>query len=353
MRALRYHGREDVRLEDVEEPRPGPGEIKLDVLFNGLCGSDVHEYFDGPIYTTSSPHPLTGCSRPAILGHELSGRITELGPGVDDLAVGDRVAVEPLQTCGSCPRCLAGHRHLCRRVALHGYHRAGGGLADRTVVTRDMAHPLPETVSARHGALVEPMAVAHRAARRVGARAGELVVVHGAGPIGLGVLLALRALGAACAVSDPAGVRREAARSLGAEHVLDPSTDDVVAAVRELTSGTGAAGAVDAAGVDPALTAALRSTRPDGTVVIVAHHEERLDLRSWSLISTEVRLTGSLLYESEDYRAVIRAMAQGHYPLEGWVDTIALDRVVEDGLEPLRRQEANKVLVTLAGEDAG
>lgn len=351
MRALRYHGREDVRLEEVEEPRPGPGEVKLEVLFNGLCGSDVQEYFDGPVYTTAKPHPLTGCARPAILGHELSGRIVELGDGADDLDIGARVAVEPLQTCGDCPRCVGGHRNLCHRVALHGYHRSGGGLAERTVVRRDMVHELPAGVSGRHGALVEPMAVAHRAARRVGARAGELVVVHGAGPIGLGALLSLRVLGARCVVSDPAPVRRDAAVALGAEQVLDPSSDDVVEAVRDLSAGGGAAGAVDASGVEPALTAALRSTRPDGVVVVVAHHQGPLDLRSWSLISTEVQLTGSLLYQPEDYRAVIEAMDRGHYPLDGWVDTIELEGIVEAGLEPLRRQELNKVLVSL-GSDA-
>lgn len=352
MRALRYHGREDLRLEDVEEPEPGPGEVKLQVLFNGLCGSDVHEYFDGPVYTTAAPHPLTGCARPAILGHELSGRVIELGEGVDDLDVGTRVAVEPLETCGVCPRCVGGHRNLCRRVALHGYHRSGGGLSERTVVRRDMAHVLPAGVSGRHGALVEPMAVAHHAATRVGARPDDLVVVHGAGPIGLGALLSLHVLGARCIVSDPAPVRRDAAASLGAERVLDPTSDDVVAAVRELSDGGGAAGAVDASGVGPALTAAMRSTRPDGTVVIVAHHQAPLDLRSWSLIATEVRLTGSLLYQSEDYRAVIRAMDQGAYPLDGWVDTIDLEGVVEAGLAPLRRQERNKVLVALAGDAA-
>jgi (R,R)-butanediol dehydrogenase / meso-butanediol dehydrogenase / diacetyl reductase len=351
MRALRYHGRQDLRLEEVDEPRPGPGEVALDVLFNGLCGSDVHEYFDGPIYTTEAPHPLTGCARPAILGHELSGQVVELGTGVEDVRVGDLVAVLPLQSCGTCPRCSAGCPHLCRRVALHGYHREGGGLSDRTVVRGDMVHVLPEGVSGRHGALVEPMAVSHRAVRRVGARAGDLVVVHGAGPIGLGALLALRVLDARVGVSDPSPVRREAARRLGAEHTFDPADLDVVEAVRDLTGGVGAAGTVDAAGVPSSLSAAVRATRPDGTVVLVAHHEQPLDLRSWSLISSELRLTGSLLYTPDDYREVIAAMAAGHYPLGAWVEEIELTRVVEDGLERLRRQDANKVLVRLCAED--
>jgi len=345
VRALRYHGREDVRLEEVDEPVAGPGDVLLRVAYNGICGSDVHEYFDGPIAASHEPHPLTGCSMPCILGHELSGEVVDVGAGVDDVAIGALVAVEPIETCGVCAYCRSGNRHLCRSTAFHGYHRAGGGLADYTVVRRDMVHAMPDGLTARHGALVEPMAVARRAARRTRASAGEMVVVHGAGPIGLGVVLALRAEGIDAVVADPSAVRRDAARMLGATHAFDPASDDVVAAVRDLTDGLGAAGAVDAAGVAPAVQAALRSTRPDGTIVVVGHHTDPIAVRSGSLIFSEAHLTGSLIYTRDDVQWVIDAMARGAYPLDGWVDVIEMDRVVEDGLLALREQAANKLLV--------
>lgn len=347
MRALRYHGRSDVRLEELPEPSPGPGEVLIRVAYNGLCGSDVHEYFEGPVATTIEPHPLTGCSLPSVLGHEFSGRIEAVGLAVHDLAVGQLVAVEPIETCGVCPRCLSGYRHLCRRIAFHGYNRAGGGLADLTVVPREMAHVLPIGLSAVHGALLEPMAVSRRAVRRAGIREGDLVVVHGAGPIGLGAVMALRHCGVNVISVDPSPIRRAAASALGARTVMDPTSNDVVAAVRDLTHGLGAHAAIDAAGVPSSLATALRSTRPNGTVVLVAHHHQPLALRSGHLIFSEIALTGSSIYDADDIGWVIAAMQLGAYPLDDWITTIELDRVVEDGFEAMREQRVNKVLVRL------
>lgn len=337
-------------------PSPGPGEVLIRVAYNGLCGSDVHEYFEGPAATTLEPHPLTGCSLPCVLGHEFSGRIEALGIAVHDLAVGQLVAVEPIETCGRCPRCLAGYRHLCRVIAFHGYNRDGGGLADLTVVPRTMVHVLPHDLTAVHGALLEPMAVSRRAVRRSGVGEGGLVIVHGAGPIGLGAVLALRHCGVNVVAVDPSVARRATASALGAQTVIDPASDDVAAAVRDLTHGLGADAAIDAAGVPSALSAALRSTRPDGTVVLVAHHHQPLAVRSGHLIFSEITLTGSSIYDAQDIAWVIDAMQRGAYPLDDWITTIELDRVVEDGFQALREQRVNKVLVRLnatADQDPG
>lgn len=348
MRAVRFHGREDVRLDEIDEPEAGPDDVLLSVAYNGLCGSDVHEYYEGPVAVTVDPHPLTGCSAPCVLGHELSGWVIDVGERVDDLPVGALVAVEPIETCGGCERCRGGRRHLCRKLAFHGYNRAGGGLAERTVVRRDMVHVLPDGLTPLHGALVEPMAVSRRAVRRARARAGEIAVVHGAGPIGLGALLALNAADVPVVIVDPSPVRRAAAARLGAQSVVDASGVDVVAFVRDLTGGAGAACSIEASGAESALTTALRSTRPDGAVVLVAHHRTPYPLRSSSLIFNEITLTGSLIYDESDFRWVIDAMERGIYPLEGWVTEIPLDRVVEDGFAPLRAQGANKVVVRVA-----
>jgi (R,R)-butanediol dehydrogenase/meso-butanediol dehydrogenase/diacetyl reductase len=115
----------DLRLESVPEPQAGPGDVKLRVLYNGICGSDLHEYYDGPVTTRTTPHPLTGVKNPVILGHELCGEVVALGAGVEDLALGDLVAVDPLESCGGCLWCLAGQYNHCPLVALHGYNRGG------------------------------------------------------------------------------------------------------------------------------------------------------------------------------------------------------------------------------------
>ena len=348
MRAAVYYGREDLRLEAVPEPEPGPGEVKLRVLYNGICGSDLHEYYDGPITTRTTPHPLTGVKNPVILGHELCGEVVALGAGVNDLARADLVAVEPFETCGRCVYCVSGQYNHCPLLALHGYNRAGGGLAEYTVVKRAMAHRLPAGLTAMQGALIEPLAIAWHAANRCQVQSGQTVAIHGAGPIGLGVFLTLRRRGVETIVIDPAPERRAVLARLGARVVLDPGAVDVVGAIRDLTGGRGAHASVDAAGGPAAFRAMLHGTRVDGTAVVVAIHHEPVVSPPFDLLMPEVRLTGVAL-SVKAYPSVIEQMAYGSYPLDGWVETIPFGSLIERGLERLRRQQGIKILVQLNG----
>ena len=348
MRAAVYHGREDIRLEDVPEPQAGPGEVKLRVHYNGICGSDLHEYYAGPITTRTDPHPLTGVKNPVILGHELCGEVVALGVGVEDLQMGDRIAVEPLETCGRCQPCTSGHYNHCKLVAFHGYNRAGGGLAEYTVVKRRMAHKLPAGLPLTHGALVEPMAVANNTVRRCRVQGGQTVAVHGGGPIGIGVLLTLLARGVRVIVSDPSPVRRDVVARLGAYAVLDPASVDVIEAIRDLTGGLGAHASVDAAGVPAAFHAAMHGTRLDGNVVVVAIHEKPIVIPPFDMLMPEVRITGVAMF-CNDFPVVIDQMTRGVYPTDGWVSTIPFAGLIEQGFEKLHRQEGLKLLVDVGG----
>ncbi len=346
MRAAVFHGRCDLRLEDVAEPVPGPGDVKLRVHYNGICGSDLHEYYAGPMTTRTEPHPLTGVKNPVIFGHELCGSVVGLGDGVEDLEIGDRVAVEPVETCGRCLNCASGHYNHCPLLAFHGYNRAGGGLAEYTVVRRKMAHRLPPAMTPQQGALIEPMAIAWATARRCRVEAGQTVALHGAGPIGIGVFLVLRARGVRVIVSDPSPLRRQVMRALGAPVVLDPLEADIVTAIRDLTGGRGADASVDAAGVPAVIQAGMHGTAIDGNFVVVAIHEKPIELSPFDVLMPEVRLTGVAL-SCNDFPAVIDAMAAGTFPMDGWVSTLPFDRLIEDGFERLKRQEALKLLVDL------
>jgi len=353
MRAAVYHGRCDLRLEDVPEPVAGHGDVKLRVLYNGICGSDLHEYYAGPITTraTGNPHPLTGVTNPVIFGHEFCGQVVALGDGIEDLEVGDRVAVEPLETCGHCLACSSGRYNHCPIVAFHGYNRSGGGLAEYTVVRRRMAHRLPPGLTAMQGALIEPLAVAASTVRRCRVEPGQTVAVHGAGPIGIGVYLTLRARGVRVIVSDPSPVRRRVMSALGAPHVLDPREVDVISAIRDLTRGLGADASVDAAGVPAAFRAAVHGTAVDGNVVVVAIHEHPIEIPPFDLLMPEVRITGVAMY-CNDFPDVIENMARGTFPTDGWVSSIPFDRLLDDGFERLRRQEGLKILVDIGGAAA-
>ena len=348
MRAALYYGRQDLRLTEVAEPEPGPGEVKLRVRYNGICGSDLLEYYDGPITTRSTPHPLTGVQNPVIMGHELCGEIVALGDGVGDIGIGDLVAVEPVETCGRCLYCGLGQYNHCPSLAIQGYNRAGG-LAEYTVVKRPRAHLLPPGVSALQGALIEPLAIAWHTVNRCAVSRGQVVAIHGAGPIGAGAFLTLRRRGVEAIVVDPSPTRRAALAGLGARHLLDPTACDVVAAIRDLTGGRGAHASIDAAGVPQAFAAMLHGTRVDGTAVVVAIHHQPVVIPPFDLLMPEVHLTGVALSVNA-FPAVIAEMARGSYPLEGWVETIPFDGVIGQGLERLRRQQGMKIVVDVAGE---
>jgi (R,R)-butanediol dehydrogenase/meso-butanediol dehydrogenase/diacetyl reductase len=352
MRAAVFHGRQDLRLEDVAEPSPKAGEVKLRVLFNGICGSDLHEYYDGPITTLRNipRHPLTGATNPVILGHELSGEVVDLGPGVEDLRIGDRVAVEPVETCGACMYCTTGLYNHCPLLAFHGYNRSSGGLAQFSVVKRSMAHKLPESLSGQQGALIEPMAISYRTAERCGVEAGQTVVIHGGGPIGVGVFFTLRRWGVRVIMVDPSPERRAALKKIGVPTLLDPNDGDVVSAIKDLTGGRGADASVDAAGVPAAFKAALLSTAVGGRLIVVAIHTQPLEIEPMDMLMTEVHISGIAL-SNNTFPSVIREMAAGTYPMEGWVETIPFEGLIENGFERLRRQQGMKILVDVAGEN--
>ncbi|MTV27409.1 2,3-butanediol dehydrogenase [Nitriliruptoraceae bacterium ZYF776] len=347
MRALRFHGKQDVRVEDVDPPTPGPGQVRLRNGYAGICGSDLHVYYDpaNAGLDFEHPHPITGSMPPQILGHEFSGEVVELGEGVDGLEVGDRVAVWPIYSCGECAACRAGRPNACVTIGFHGLTSDGGGMAEYTTVDASMLHRLPDGVDLRFGALVEPMAVAWRAVELSEVAPGGSAVVLGAGPIGIGAWYALRAKGVEpIVVSEPSPRRREAIAALGAEHLVDPTEQDLAEVVADLTGGDGADAVIDAAGVGVAVLQGIQALRPAGTFVVVALHEKGVEFNPTMLVMGEKRMVGSLAYLHEDFDAVIAAMADGLYDLTGWVEIVGLDEV-EDAIGRLRAGDGLKILV--------
>ncbi len=347
MKAARFHDKLDVRIEDVDEPTPRAGQVKLRNAYSGICGSDLHVYYapeaSGLDYT--QPHPLTGSMPPQVLGHEFSGTVVELGEGVDGVAVGDRVAVWPVYHCGTCAACRAGMVNTCRSFGFHGLTSQGGGMAEYTTVPATMLHRLPDEVDLRMGALVEPMAVAWHAVDLSGVRPSGSALIAGAGPIGIGVYFALRARGVeSVVISEPSAARRAAVQRLGAPHVVDPTADDLAAVVAAVTDGNGVDVAFDAAGVGIAVTSAVGLLAPAGRLVIVALHEKGFEFNPTMLVFGETSVMGSLAYLPRDFDAVIAAMAEGRYDATGWVEEIGVDDLVH-AFGRLRRGQGMKVLV--------
>jgi (R,R)-butanediol dehydrogenase/meso-butanediol dehydrogenase/diacetyl reductase len=313
MRAAVYYGNHKLAIEDVPEPSPGAGEIKVRVSRNGICGTDLHEYYDGPIFIPpDEPHPLTGKAMPVVLGHEFSGEVTEVGAGVSDIAEGDRVAIEPVYRCGRCRACRQGRYNVCRQVAFHGL-MADGGMAEFTVVPAYQAHRLPDTVPLELGALVEPMSVAYHAAVLGEVNDQSRALIYGAGPIGIGLWFALRGMGLTeIDVVEPSPQRRASIELLGAR-TLDPTAVDVPALIADRTDGSGVDAAFDAAGVAPAVESALDSLGERRPLISVAIYDKPLPTPLINLVLRERRIQGTICYTGDDYRAVIDLMARGHY----------------------------------------
>jgi (R,R)-butanediol dehydrogenase/meso-butanediol dehydrogenase/diacetyl reductase len=231
-------------------------------------------------------------------------------------------------------------------MSVLGCGAEGGGLAEYCVMPADMVFALPEAVTLEQGALVEPMAVSYNGVLRGDVEPGMRTVIFGAGPIGIGVLLGLRANGIDdVVVVEPSAKRREAIAALGATEVLDPTLDDVHGAVISHTRGEGADVVFECAGVAASFSAAVPLVTARGKLVVVAVYEDSLEWNPTQLMINEVEVRGSMGYEVGVYERVIELMDAGHYPTSGWVEHIPWSGVVEEGFGPLRRGERMKVMV--------
>lgn len=352
MKATRFYGKEDIRTDDIPEPETVPGSVKIKVEWTGICGTDLHEFEEGAIFCPSPghPHPLTGETVPVVLGHELSGVVHELGDGVTGLAVGDRVALEPYILCGECEYCLGGEQYnLCPKAGYYGLSGWGGGFAEYVVVADpSLVHPLGD-LPTDVGALVEPLSVAHHAVRRSGAQAGDTAVVFGAGPIGIFVTLILKAIGVETIYNvEISSIRKAKVHSAGSTRVIDPTQEDVVAVIRELTGGRGVDVAFECVAASPALQAAMDATRSGGTVVNVSIWSHNADINLFGLTMREITLVGTSAY-ANDHAAVIKLLQDGKIDnVQQYITgKIAVEDVVEEGFKQLihNKEENVKILV--------
>lgn len=341
MRAAVLHGVEDLRVEDVPEPSPGPLDVKVRVAACGICGSDLHLYRGVGLRQAAAPLPLT-------LGHEFSGHVVEIGADVSTQRVGDAVAIRPTVSCGSCGACSAGAQNVCRALRFYGVTPPlNGGMSEYAVVPATNVHTVPAGLDVVTAALVEPLAVGHHAVRRGGVQSDHTVVVYGAGPIGIGIALALRAAGVMQVhLVEPSPVRRETASGLGvAAHTWDPTTTDVRAEVQRRTDGRGADVVFESSGHPAAFTDAQKVAARQARVVIVAAYEQPVAFNPYFLLSTEQTLTAALAYTPAEFDEVLTLMASGAYPVSGWVETIDLPDVLRSGFDAVSQQRSTKILV--------
>jgi (R,R)-butanediol dehydrogenase/meso-butanediol dehydrogenase/diacetyl reductase len=348
VRAARFHGKSDIRIEDVDVPKVRDSDdVLVEVLFCGICGTDLHEYLVGPIVTPTSPHPLTGAMLPQTLGHEFSARVVEVGSDVSDVAVGDRVAIMPAIVCGRCHYCRRGLGHLCVKFACTGLSAETGGLAQYSLLKDYQVSTLPDEVSDVAGAVVEPACVAAYGIDRAGVRGGDVVLVTGAGPIGILSAMYASAVGAATVViAEPNPNRAALARAMDIGPVLDPTSGELEAYLADITHGLGVDVTAECSGSTPGLTTALNSTRRRGSVVQTGLHTKPATIDAMALSEKDISLIGSWCYLITDWPRIIRLIASQKYPVEKVVSArIPLEEVVPRGFDVLVDPQGDQLKV--------
>jgi len=348
MKAAVWHGEKDIRIEEVEPKQLENTQVKVRVAWAGICGSDLHEYQEGPVFVpTEEKDQLTGETAPLTMGHEFAGVIEEVGSSVTKYKVGDRVAINPTLTFGNKPEDVDAYDGFSF-IGLHG----DGGFTKYANVPEENIYLLPDSLTLQDGALIEPTAVAVQAVKEGSLQFGDTVAIFGAGPIGLLNAIAAKAAGASkIIVLDLSQTRLDKAKELGATHIINSGEQDPVQAIREIAP-EGVEVSFEVAGVGPTFKQAIDSTRARGTVVIVSVFARPIEWNPIQLTNTGVKITSSIAYTPTTFQQTVDLMGTGQLRPQGIITSqIQLDDIVEKGFKALTNDKSQaKILVELSGE---
>ena len=335
MRAAYFEGNQTFRVGPCVPVAPGPGQVQIRVEFCGICGTDLHLFHGAMAHRLTLPH---------VMGHEMSGVITAAGAGVAGHHPGNRVTVRPLDPCGQCPACQDGHSHICHHLKFIGIDTPGA-LQGLWTVPAHTLHRLPDSLSLRQGAMVEPIAVACHDVRLGEVRAGEDAVVIGGGPIGVLIALVTQARGARVLMAEVNSFRVLLARELGIDAV-NPKKTDLVALVNERTGGAGADVVFEVSGSAAGSEMMTRLPRTRGRIVVVAIYAEPAKVDLFRFFWRELKLAGARVYEPEDFEMAIQLAASGSLPLEKLITNVVPLEQLEAGMRQMESGgEVMKILV--------
>jgi 2-desacetyl-2-hydroxyethyl bacteriochlorophyllide A dehydrogenase len=302
MKALVYHGPEDMRWQDVEDVRPGDDDVLIKVKAVGICGSDVHGYLG-----------ITGRrTPPMVMGHEFSGLVAAVGANVTAVRVGDRVAPYPVAYCGECEYCRAGSVHICLNKKAYGVLTCNGAMTEYIVVPAKLIFKLADSVSFPVGSMIEPLAVAYRGVNSGGEIAGKNVLIVGAGTIGLLALAIVKMRKPArIFVTDLSANRLRVAKEMGADLVLNPAAADITAAIMAATEGRGVDIAFEAVGATPTVQQAMSSLKIGGEAVWIGNSAKMININMQEIVTRELKVAGTFLYTLKEFGEVVELLNSG------------------------------------------
>jgi L-iditol 2-dehydrogenase len=262
MRVAELVERHRFALTESSIEEPGPGEVQARVYSVGVCGSDLHNFSEGSIGDAPAVYPM-------VLGHEPTGVVTKVGPGVTGWSPGDRVMLEPAIYCYHCEFCRSGHHNVCANLRFMSQPRDPGYFRDFVVVPVESLVPIPEGMGDDYATLFEPLAVALHSLKFAAVTIGDTVAVFGAGPVGLLTIASLKLSGASRIIAvEPVKERRELARTVGASETIDPHAVNPRTAIAEATGKRGVDIAMDCVTREGTIDHCLDVVRYNGRVVV-------------------------------------------------------------------------------------
>lgn len=331
----------DMKIKQVPIPVPKADEALLKVYCIGVCGSDVHYYEHGRIgrYVVE---------KPIILGHELAGEVIEIGSAVQNVKVGDRVAVEPGVTCGRCEYCKSGRYNLCPDVQFMATPPVDGAWSQYVTIRSDFLFKLPDEISYEQGALLEPLSVGIHAMNRAKVTPADRVLVTGLGPIGLLAIQAAKMYGVSeIYATDIVPFRQELAKEMGVTAVINPMETSVKEAIEELTGGRGVTVVVESSGNAHAVGDAIHAVKRGGRIVLVGMPAvDDIPVNVNTIIDSELDVYGLFRY-ANTYPGAISALMNGSVDIEKVIThKFSLEQTVE-AVETARTQKDTSIKVMI------
>ena len=297
IQAAQYRGDKTFTVETVSVQAPAQGEVAVRIAYCGICGTDMHVYH-------GNMDARVGFTR--VLGHEMSGIVEADGEG---FKAGQKVVVRPLDHCGDCPACNAGHQHICHNLKFLGLD-TDGAMQEIWNVPAHTLHILPDDIRMDHAALIEPVAVACHDVRLSNLQQGEDVVVIGGGPIGVLVAMVARDAGGKVLISEPNEHRLEILGKLGFDTV-NPIKHELAAVIADRTGGKGAEVVFEVSGTQPGVDAMTAVAATKARIVMVAIHASKPQIDLFQFFWRELQLIGVRVYEPEDYEKAITMITFG------------------------------------------
>jgi len=339
MKAAFYEGKKTIRVRDVTRKPPGPNEVQIEIAYCGICGTDLHIFLG---------HMDKRVSIPQVLGHEMSGIISEVGENVKGWKKGDRVVVRPLNPCGKCFACQSGYAHICYNLKFIGID-SPGAFQEFWNVPADTLHKLPDFLSLERSALIEPLSVACHDVRVGEVKKNDYVVVIGGGPIGILIALVAQLEGARVLLSEINSFRKDFASNLGIKTV-NPKEVNLTDLVFDQTDGVGADIVFEVSGSVAGASMVTELTRVRGRIVVVGIFNEIPKVDLFQFFWRELELKGARLYNPEDFEKAIQLASSGQLPIDQLISEKYPLSQIQSAFEKIEsRSEIMKVLIDIKG----